>query len=135
MGVDERLASRQWSSQRRVVSRDALPERTGHRFGHPTARDCSEDLAVLKKQASVVGAAEAVCLFEDRIEDWGEIAGRGVDDLQHLGSSGLLLQRFAGLSQEPRVLHRNYRLRPKILQQRDLLVSKGTDLPAVERHI
>src|SRR6516225_6286260 len=90
-----------------------------------------EDLAVLKKQASMVGAAEAVCLFQDRVEDGGEIAGRGVDDLQYLGSGGLLLQGLARLGQEPRILHRDDSLRREILQQRYLLVGEGADFTAV----
>jgi hypothetical protein len=36
-------------------------------------------------------------LVEHRIEDRGEVAGRGVDDLQHLGARGLLLQRLVTL--------------------------------------
>ena len=51
-----------WASER-VVRPDALPKRAGHRFRHPTARDCAENLAVLKKEASVVGAAYDVRLL------------------------------------------------------------------------
>ena len=36
-------------------------------------------------------AAEPVRLFQDRIEYRDEVAGRGIDDLQHLGGRGLLL--------------------------------------------
>jgi hypothetical protein len=98
MDVDERLAGHQWLGQRRVVRPDARPKRAGHRFRHPTARDCTENLAVLKKQASVVGAAEAVCLFQDRVEHRREVAGRGIDDLQDLGGGGLSGQRLVPLS-------------------------------------
>jgi hypothetical protein len=68
------------------------------------------------------------CLLQDRVEYRGEIAGRGIDDAQYLGGPGLLLQRFAGLVDEPRVLHRDHRLRREVLQQRDLFVSKGPHL-------
>ena len=71
-------------------------------------------------------------LFEHRIEHRREIAGRRVDDLQHLGGRGLLLQRLAGLGDQPRVLHRDHRLRREILQQRDLLVGKRPDFLAVD---
>src|SRR5215472_1821576 len=37
-------------------------------------------------------------LFQDRLEYRGEVAGRGVDDLQYLGGRGLLCQRFIALS-------------------------------------
>ena len=54
-------------------------------------------------------------LFEDCVEYRGQIAGGGVDDLQYLGGRSLLLQCLARLGQEPRVLHRNDRLRREIL--------------------
>ena len=125
MDVDKRLAGHQWPGQRRVVRPDALPKRAGHRFRHPTARDCAEELPVLRKQAFVVGAAKAVCLLQDRVEDRDEIAGRGIDDLQHLGGRGLLLQGLARLGQEPRVLHGDNGLRSEVLQQHDLFGVNG----------
>ena len=63
-------------------------------------------------------------LFQHRIEHWREVAGRGIDDLQYFGGRGLLFQRFARLGQEPRILHRDYRLRRELLQQRYLLLSE-----------
>ena len=67
-----------------------------------------------------------------RIEHRCEVAGRAVDDLQYLGGRGLLLQRLARLGNQPRVLHRDHRLRSEILQQRDLLVGKWPHLPAID---
>ena len=49
------------------------------------------------------------------LEHRREIAGRGIDDAQHLGRRGLLLQRLARLGDEPRVLDRDDRLRREIL--------------------
>ena len=40
---------------------------------------------------------EAVRLFQYRVEHRREVAGRGIDDLQHLGGRGLLLQRLVAL--------------------------------------
>jgi hypothetical protein len=37
-------------------------------------------------------------LFKDRIEHRGEVAGRGIDDPQHLGGRGLLLQSLVMLN-------------------------------------
>ena len=59
-------------------------------------------------------------LFQHRVEYRGEIAGRGIDDAQDLGSGGLLLQGLARLGQQPRVLHRDHRLSREIFQKRDL---------------
>ena len=66
----------------------------------------------------------ARALYRQRVEHRGEIPRRAVDDLQYLGGRGLLLQGFARLGQEPRVLHGDYRLRREIVQQRDLLVGE-----------
>ena len=64
------------------------------------------------------------CFFEHRVEHRREVAGRRIDDLQHLGRRGLLLQRLARLGQEPCVLHRDDRLRREVLQQCYLLLGK-----------
>ena len=63
-------------------------------------------------------------LFEHRVEHRREVAGRGIDDLQHLGGRGLLLQRLARLGDQPRILHRDDRLRREAFEQRDLLVGE-----------
>src|SRR6516165_6988432 len=75
--------------------------------------------AVIGKHVTVSRLAEPDPSLEHRVEDRGEVAGRGIDDLQYLGSRGLLLQGFARLGQEPRIFHRNDGLRREILQQRD----------------
>jgi len=55
-----------------------------------------------------VSAQEAECtseepqrLFQNCLEHGCEIAGRRIDDLQHLGDRGLLLQRPVAFSQLP----------------------------------
>ena len=42
--------------------------------------------------------------FDQRIEHGLQIEGRAADDLEHVGGGGLLLQRFAQLVEQPRVL-------------------------------
>jgi len=69
--------------------------------------------------------AELVCFLQYCVEHRGKLSGRGIDDLQHPSGRGLLLQGFARLAQEPRILHRDYRLGREILQQRDLLPEEG----------
>ena len=51
---------------------------------------------------------------------------------KHLGGRGLLFQRLARLGDQPRVLHRDDRLRREVLQQRDLLVGERPDFLAVD---
>ena len=53
--------------------------------------------------------------FQDRIEDRRQVAGRGIDDPEHFGGGGLLFQGLARLGQEPRILHRDDRLRREVL--------------------
>jgi hypothetical protein len=54
-------------------------------------------LALDPPNVSVSGLAQAQCLFQDGIEYRREIAWGRIDDLQHLGGRGLLLQRFVAL--------------------------------------
>ena len=51
---------------------------------------------------------------------------------KHLGGRGLLLQGLARLVNQPRVLHRDDRLRREVLQQRDLLVGERPDFLAIK---
>src|SRR3954462_9329421 len=72
-----------------------------------------------------------MCLLQHRVEHRREIAGPRIDDLQHLGGRGLLLQRLARLGQQPRILHRDDRLRREILYKSNLFVGKRPHLLAV----
>src|SRR6202043_4163905 len=93
----------------------------------PTQRHSMSLLALDPPYVSVRGLAQAQRLIEDGVEYRCEVAGGGVDDLQHLGGRGLLLQSLARLGQEPRVFHRDDRLRREVLQERDLLVGERSD--------
>jgi hypothetical protein len=53
-----------------------------------------EELAVIGKHVTVSRLAKPDRPFEHCVEHRREIAGRGVDDLQHLGGRGLLSARF-----------------------------------------
>jgi hypothetical protein len=47
---------------------------------------------------AVIGLAEAHGLFQNHVEHRREVAGRGIDDLQHLSGRGLLFERLVALS-------------------------------------
>ena len=79
--------------------------------------------------------AKSVRLLQYRVEHRGEVARRGIDDLQDLGGRGLLLQGLACLGDQPRVLHRDHRLRGEALQQRDLLVGEWADFAPVDDEV
>src|SRR6516164_9679476 len=55
---------------------------------------------------------------------------RAVDDSQHLGGRGLLLQGLARLGQQPHILHCNHCLRREVFEQCDLLFGKRLDAPS-----
>ena len=83
-----------------------------------------KQFAVVAQKVAEGGAGQPKCFFQDRLEDRREIAGRRIDDLQHLGGRGLLLERFAYFGDQPRVLHRDHRLRREVFEQRDLPVGE-----------
>ena len=64
-------------------------------------------LAVISTDAAELRVAQSKCLLQHRVEDRPEITRRAVNDLQDLGSRGLLFERLARLGDEPRVLDRN----------------------------
>ena len=100
--------------------------------GSPRTATGAESARRRKARTAERGAAQLHRLFQHRVEHRREIAGRGIDDLQYLGGRGLLLQCLARLGQEPRILHRDDRLRREILQQRDLLVGERPHLLAID---
>ena len=110
----------------------ACPQQLHHRLREAAYRDAAEFTAVPKLQAAGGSGAQCVSFFDDRVEHRGKVAGRRVNDAEHLGRRGLLLQGFARLGDQSRVLHRNDRLRRKILQQRDLLVGERANLLSIK---
>ena len=54
-----------------------------------------DPLAIVGPKHAERRLAQVQRLLQHRIEHRRQIAGRGVDDLQHFGGRGLLLQRFA----------------------------------------
>src|SRR5215467_8906572 len=94
-----------------------------------------EAFAVKGCQAAVSGAAQRQRPFQQGVEYWGEVAGRGIDDLQYLGGRGLLLQSLARLGQQPCVLHRNDRLRREVLHQCNLFVGKWANFSTKNREV
>src|SRR5262249_43220405 len=100
-----------------------------------TDRSEVKQLAVVGTKHSVRSTAQAYSLFDHRIEHWLEVAGRGVDDLQDLGSRGLLFQGFTRLGDQPGVLHRNDCLRREVLHQCDLFVGKWANFSTENREV
>jgi hypothetical protein len=93
-------------------------------------RSVTERFALTQKNARIVRLAEARCRLGQRIEHRLQIEGRAAYDLEHVGGGGLLLQRFAQLVEQARVLNGDDGLRGKVLDQLDLLTGgrlRGSD--------
>src|SRR6516164_8626722 len=102
---------------------------------HVEHRDVAEPPALIEEHSAEHAIAEPARIAEHRVEYWLQLAGGGRDDAQYLGGRGLLLQGLARLGDQPRVLHRDHRLRREILQKRDLLVGERTDLLAEDCYL
>lgn len=76
-----------------AIARWVLLSKFGEKFGYSMHRSSPEALAVIGVQEAKGGAAQSHRLFEHRVEDRGQIAGRGVDDLQYFGDPGFSVQR------------------------------------------
>ena len=81
----------------------------------------------------MVGITKTDYRLNQLVEHRLQIEGRAADDLEHVGGGRLLLERFAQLVEQPRVLDGDDSLGSKILYQIDLFVREWTDLLAV-RH-
>src|ERR1043166_10310847 len=120
--VDETFAPDQRLARRRLEAPETLAEPGGELLVMTALSDRKEMVSIAQVHRALHRAAEDVRLLQYRFENRGEVAGRRIDDPQHLGRSRLLLQGLARLGHKPRVLHRNDRLRGEVLQQRDLPV-------------
>src|SRR6516164_6761333 len=82
-------------------------------------------------QSPEIGCTNARCIFQHRLENRLQFAGRTADDTEHLGGRGLLLQRLAQLVKQPRVLNGDDGLGSKVLYQLDLLFAERLDVLAI----
>ena len=72
--------------------------------------DDAEAFSIVQIERAELGVADAHRIRQHGVEHRLKLAGRTGDDLQHLGGRGLLLQRFAQLVEQPRILDGDDRL-------------------------
>jgi hypothetical protein len=82
----------------------------------PEVRRQGKILAVEPEQRAELGLADARRVLQHSLEYWLQFAGRAADDLEHVGGRGLLVQRFAQLVEQPRILDGDDSLAGKALQ-------------------
>jgi hypothetical protein len=97
--------------------------------GSPAAMsDKVDQRAVVPVYTGAGRAGQCRRRLGDRVEGRLDIGRRAGNDPQYLGCRGLALQCLACLGDQPRVLHRDDRLRGKVLQQCDLFVGERPHL-------
>ena len=84
-----------------------------------------EDSVFLAGNGGLVGIAEPGCRFDKSLQHGLQVEGRPADDLEHVGGGGLLLQRFAQLVEQARILDSDDGLCGKVLDKIDCLSVKG----------
>ena len=95
-------------------------------------RGNAEGIVFAELQSGEIGPANAHRVFQHSLEYRLELTRRTADDLEHVGGGRLLLQRFAQLIEQPRVLDGDDGLRGKVRDKLDLLVGKRSYLLAVD---
>ena len=110
---------------RQTASHRFAPEPFGI-VGHAVHRHRSKVVSLSQEQIADLGFANARRVFQHRLEYRLKIAGRGTDNLEHVGGGGLLLEGIAQFSEQPGVLDGDHGLRREILNQLDLLVGERT---------
>ena len=95
-------------------------------------RDRFNAVSLAKQDERALAMQRAHGRQHDGVEHRPGVGRRLADDAQNLRRRRLPLQRLPRLVEEPRVLHRNQRLRGEGPHERDLIVGEGTHFLAVE---
>ena len=94
--------------------------------------DDMTEVPVASPKERVVCLTQSRRGLDQRIKHCLQIEGRAADHFEHVGSGGLLLQRFAQLVEEAHVLDGDYGLPREIGDQLDLLIGEWPDFLAVD---
>jgi hypothetical protein len=94
---DEALAAEQSESRVTGAQLGWLAQNLRKSLGEAAHRRSAEILAIEKLQIPTFDAAKLMRLLQYRVEHRRKIAGRGVDDLQHLGGRSLLSERLVAV--------------------------------------
>ena len=113
--------------------------RTNYRIASPHLSERGRDVVHcdIAKNATIIPMHDAkVCaahlhrIRQHSVEHRPQIAGRTTDDLEHVSGGGLLLQRFAQLVEQSRVLNGDDGLGSEVFDQFDLLIREWPNLKA-----
>jgi hypothetical protein len=117
------------------MERSALSQVFGVWRRHGEQRNRTERLVLVAVQHAELGFTDTDRILQHALEYRLELAGRGADDLQHVGGGGLLLEGFreiigtlAQLVEQACILDRDDGLIREGLDQRELLVGEGSNI-------
>src|SRR6516225_315491 len=105
----------------------------GESWPCPVGGRKAEIFTVKLKNVTTRSPTEAGSGLDQRIKHAFEIECRTTDDLQHIGSGGLLLERVAQFVEQPRILDGDDGLGCKVLHQLNLLVGEWANFLAIDR--
>src|SRR5262249_21380846 len=97
-------------------------------------RDLPIHATLLTIDRSHVRIAQSDRRLDERIKHSLKIEGRAADDLEHVGGGGLLLERFAKLVEQARILDGNHRLIGEGRDKIDLLLSERVNCRPRQEH-
>src|SRR5262249_54196734 len=99
------------------------------------------NIPLMESQYRVINPTNPSGALDDGVEDRLHIRRRAVDDAEHLGGCGLMLQGLAQFSvtllnllEQPHVLDSDHRLGGESLEERDMFLREGTDFCAPNRN-
>src|SRR4029077_17279068 len=93
--------------------------------GYVIQRDVPKRAMLLKEHCTKLGIADARRVFQHLLKHRLKLTGRAADDLQNFRCRGLLLERFAEVVEQPRILDGDDGLLREVLDHLDLPVGKG----------
>jgi hypothetical protein len=99
--------------------------RLGKRRRQIVRRDDAKSAAFVEKEIAKFGPTEPHCVCQHGFKYRPQRAGRARDYAQHISGSGLLLERFAQLVEQPRVLDGDDGLVREVRKQSDCCSVKG----------
>src|SRR5215467_1408499 len=95
-------------------------------------RGQAKNITVALEQPRVIRLAQASDRLDKGVKHRLQVEGRAADHLEHVGSSSLLLERFAQLVQQPGVLDGDDGLVSKVLDQLDLLFGERSNFLTID---
>src|SRR5947209_19205936 len=96
-------------------------------------RSATKPLALAQENNRIVRLAKPARTLGDGFQYRLNIRRGGSDDTEDLACHGLLLQRFAQLVDQARVLDRDDGMSGEVVYQFDLLITEGTHLLDLKR--